>query len=124
LPHRARDRSQRARAGDLGTEIEVDESLQLDREHLAIPPGIESQLVVGQHIGSALGGIEVGQAHGRHVLPANKLGGLHPAVSGNDLIVIADQNRIGEAEPRDAVGDLADLLLGMSAGVFRIGPQL
>jgi hypothetical protein len=44
-------------------------------------------------------------------------------VPGDDLIVVADQHRIGEAEPLNAVGDLADLLPGVRAGVLRKRPQ-
>jgi len=33
---------------------------------------------------------------------------------GDDLVIIVDEDRIGEAEPGDAVGDLADLLFGMT----------
>jgi hypothetical protein len=40
-------------------------------------------------------------------------------VPGDDFIVVADQHRIGEAEPLNAVGDLADLLPGVRAGVLR-----
>jgi len=48
-------------------------------------------------------------------------GGLHPAVPGDDLVVIADQDRVGEAELLDTVRDLSDLLLGMAAGILAVG---
>jgi hypothetical protein len=41
-------------------------------------------------------------------------------VPGDDLVIIADQHRVGEAEPLDAVGDLLDLLLGMGAGIAAV----
>jgi hypothetical protein len=41
----------------------------------------------------------------------------------DDLAVIADQHRIGEAEPLDAVGDLPDLLFGVSPGIAGVRPQ-
>ena len=97
--------------------------LQLDRQHLLIPAGIERQLVVGQHIGPPLRRIEMGQAQRRHAVHAEQLGGLDPAMAGDDLAVVADQHRIGEAEPLDAVGDLPNLLLGMGAGIAGVGPQ-
>ena len=109
--------------GDLDIEFEIDERLQFDGENLAVPAGVEGQLVVGQHIGSALRRIEVGEAQRRNALNPKQLGGLHPAVPGDDLGVIADEDRIGEAEPLNAVGDLTDLLFGMNAGVLREGPQ-
>jgi hypothetical protein len=46
-----------------------------------------------------------------------------PPVSGDDLVFIADQDRVGEAEALDAPGDLRDLLLRVGAGVARIGAQ-
>jgi hypothetical protein len=110
-------------AGDLDVEFQIDQRLQLDCQHLAVPAGIEGQLVVGQHIGPALGRIEVGQAQRRNTLHAQQLCGFHPAVAGDDLVIIADQDRIGEAEALNAVGDLPDLILGMEAGVFRERPQ-
>ena len=50
-----------AEAGQLDIELEVDQRLQLDREDLLVPAGVERQLVVGEHIGAALGVGEVRQ---------------------------------------------------------------
>ncbi|WP_456780935.1 hypothetical protein [Bradyrhizobium sp. USDA 3315] len=36
----------------------------------------------------------------------------------DDAIVVIDQDRVGESEPLDRLGDLGDLLLGMGAGVI------
>jgi hypothetical protein len=44
-------------------------------------------------------------------------------MAGDDLVRIADQDRIGEAEPPDAVGDLSDLFLGMRSGVPAVRTQ-
>jgi hypothetical protein len=44
-------------------------------------------------------------------------------VPGDDLVLIADQHRVGEAELLDAGGDLPDLLLGMDTGILGEGPQ-
>ena len=44
-------------------------------------------------------------------------------MAGDDLVLVADQNRVGEAEASDAVGDLSDLLPGMGARVLRVGSQ-
>jgi hypothetical protein len=41
-------------------------------------------------------------------------------MAGNDPAVLSDQNRIGEAELPDAVGDLTDLLLRMGARIAGI----
>jgi len=42
-------------------------------------------------------------------------------VSGDDLVIIADQDWVGEAERLDAFGNLPDLLLRVSARVAHIG---
>jgi hypothetical protein len=110
-------------AGALDVEFHIDERLQFDREHLAVPPGIQCQLVVRQHVGPSLCGIEMGQAHRGDALESQELGCLHSSVPGDDPVLVADQHRVGEAEPSDALGDLPDLLLGMRAGVFAIRPQ-
>jgi hypothetical protein len=110
-------------AGDLHVEIEIDEGLQLNREYLAIPAGIQRKLVVGEDVSPALRRIQVGQANRRDGLQADELGCLHPAMSGDDLVIITDQDRIGEAELPDAVGDLPDLLLGMGTGIPGTGSQ-
>jgi len=46
-----------------------------------------------------------------------------PAVTGDDHLVIAHQDRVDEAELGDAPRDLADLLLRVGPRVFRIGSQ-
>jgi hypothetical protein len=44
-------------------------------------------------------------------------------MAGDDAIGIVDQDRVGEAEYPDAVGDLADLLIRMGPRIARIGFQ-
>jgi hypothetical protein len=44
-------------------------------------------------------------------------------MSGDDFVVIANEDRIGEAKLPDAVGDLPDLLLRMGSGICRIWPK-
>jgi hypothetical protein len=70
------------------------------------------QFVVGQNIGAALGLAQMGKPEHRDALDLEELGGLDPAVTGDDLAVVADQHRICEAKPFNAVGDLLDLLFG------------
>ena len=48
------------KAGDLDVKVDVDERLQLDREHLAVPAGVQRELVVGDNVGPALCRIEMG----------------------------------------------------------------
>ena len=97
--------------------------LQLDRQDLAVPAGVERELVVGQHIGASLLGAEMRQPQRRHGRNAEFLGCHHPAVAGDDLALVADQHRVGEAEALDAVGDLTDLLPRMAPRIARIGSQ-
>jgi len=52
-----------------------------------------------------------------HRVDAEEFGGFRPAMAGDDLLGIIDQDRIAEAEPRDAVRDLPNLLLRMRAGI-------
>jgi len=47
-------------AGNLDTEVEIDEGLEFNREHFAVPARIQSKLVIRDDIGPALGGIEMG----------------------------------------------------------------
>jgi hypothetical protein len=59
-----------------------------------------------------------------HRFDAQKLGGLHTAVSGDHLVVVVDQDGIAEAKLFDAFGDLPNLLLGMRPGIVGIGSQV
>jgi hypothetical protein len=45
-------------------------------------------------------------------------------VAGDDPVVGIYQHRIVEAEPRDAIGNLADLLARMGSGITLVGGQL
>src|SRR5882757_2503305 len=66
---------------------------------------------------------EVRQADSRHCLHIQQLCCLNAPMSGNDLVVVIDQNGVVKAEPLDAVRDLPDLLGRVSAGVTWIGTQ-
>jgi hypothetical protein len=55
---------------------------------------------------------------------SKKLGGFDTTVTSEDLVISIDQNRVGEAEALDAVGDLPDLFPGMSPGVSGIGAKV
>jgi hypothetical protein len=97
--------------GQLHLEIEVDQTLQFDRQQFSVPPRRLRELVVGKHVGPPLGRPEVRKPYGWHAEVSEKLCSLDPTVPGNDLIVVADQDWVGEAEPFDAAGDLPDLPL-------------
>ena len=72
-PRRARGRSRQAEAGELDVELEIDQTLQLDREDLPVPAGVERELVVGKHVGAALGGAQVRQAQRRDLFQPRSL---------------------------------------------------
>lgn len=63
------------------------------------------------------------QAHGRDFLQPEQLCGLDPAMAGNDLAVLSDENGVSEAELPDAIGDLSDLFLGVGSGIAEIRPK-
>jgi hypothetical protein len=63
-----------------------------------IPTGIEGELAVGEDVSPALRRIEVGEANRRDALQTDQPGCFDPAMSGDDLVIIADQHGIGEAE--------------------------
>jgi hypothetical protein len=50
--------------------------------------------------------------------------GLHSPLASEDHVLAVNQDRIGEAEDPDAVGDLPDLFARMSARVAPIGLQI
>jgi hypothetical protein len=48
---------------------------------------------------------------------------IDPAMTGNDIMIIVDQDRIGEAKASDAIGNLPDLLLAMRPWVVLVRLQ-
>jgi hypothetical protein len=107
----------RRESEDRNIKVERDQSLQLGREYLLVPAGVQGQLVVGQHICATLGWGEMGQAHNRHLVDAGQPCPLDPAMAGDDFVVVAYQYGIGEAEALDAVADLTNLRVGVRAGI-------
>lgn len=105
------------KAGQRYIETDVDERLQLDGKRLGVPPSVLGELVVGEHIGTPLVGTQVRQFQRRDFQKAQALGGQDTAVAGDDLAVVTDEDRIGETEPLDAVGDLLDLPPGVRSRV-------
>jgi hypothetical protein len=101
----------------------IRQKLQLDPQDLRVPARLLGELVVGQDVGPALGLSEMGQLDDRDRLQAKHFGSLEPAMPGNDGALAIHQDRVGEAELADAVGDLADLLRAVGARVARIGPE-
>src|SRR5262249_891993 len=113
-------------AGELNVEVEVTgrELFELEGQELIVPAGVECDLVVGKDIGSLLGCRHAVDAKAWDGLHPQKLGGFDTTVTSEDLVVSVDQNRVGEAEALDAVGDLPDLFPRMSPGVSGIGAKV
>src|SRR5436305_1327410 len=55
---------------------------------------------------------------------AEQLGGFDPPVTGDDLILVINKDRIAEAKSLDAIRDLTDLLFAVRPRIVRVGPQL
>ncbi len=61
--------------------------------------------------------------HHRHVRDAQQLGRQHPAMAGDDVALLVDQDRHRPAKFPDRRRDLGDLLVGMGPGVPRVWHQ-
>ena len=97
---------------------------QLLGQNLIVPAGIQSQLVVRNHIGALFRLGHVLDAQAGHLRHTKLLRRRHPAVAGKDRARLVDQHRIGEAESFYRRRDLADLLFGMGPGIASPGPEL
>jgi hypothetical protein len=108
----------------LHLEIQIDEGLQLGREEFLIPACVQGQLVVGEHVSLAIGGAQMRQPYRRNVGHADELCCRHPAMAGQDGIVVVNEDRVGEAEVLDALRQLSDLALGVGASIAAVGAEL
>jgi hypothetical protein len=115
----------RLEASDLNVELEVEarEMLELDRQDLAIPPGIEGELVVGDDIGPLLGIAEMLDPDGRHHLETQRACRLDAAMAGDDHVRLVDEDRIGKAELANRGRDLMDLFPRVNPRIARIRLQ-
>ena len=106
-------------AGDRQVELRRDfeQSFELDGEDFRVPAGLLCQPVVGNDVGPLLGLGHVRQADRRHVGQPKQLRRFDATVAGEDDEVFVDEDRIVEAERRDAVGDLPDLPARMRARI-------
>ena len=108
-------------AGQIEVILGLDQALQLDREQLLVPAGVQGKLVVGQDVGAFFGRGEVREAQAGHRRHADRSGGKHPAVAGDDAVAVIDQDRVGEPVPLDRFRDLLDLFFRVRPCVARIG---
>ena len=80
-----------------------------------------TQVGFSEHdVGALFDLVEVRQLHGWHVLDAEQLRRCYAAVTGDDLPLVVDEDRIAKAKSLDALGDLADLLLGVCSRIARV----
>ena len=97
----------------------ADKILEFQLEHLEVPAGIQRDAVVGEHQLAPLHLGEPAQRDDRHLRQAEQARRGQAAVTGDDVAVLADQDRIGESERADAAGDLGDLRVAVGARVAR-----
>src|SRR5260370_31009505 len=67
--------------GRVKVKVEVGQVLELQRQEIAIPAGIFSQPVIGDHIRALLRFSHMIQAYGLHLTDAEQLGGFNTAVT-------------------------------------------
>src|SRR5579885_828751 len=96
------------------------ESLELGRQHLFVPAGVQRDAVVGEPEGPRLRIRQMPEPNDRHFPQPEALGSYNAAVACDQHAAVVDQARHVEAELRDRAGNLGDLLVGMSSGVGRI----
>src|SRR5438552_8079789 len=94
-------------SGQLDLEIEVDEPLQLEAQELSIPARLLRQFVVGQDVRTHIGFAQMRETHSRYCIDANEFVSFDATVTGHDLFLVIDQDRIAEAELLYALGDLS-----------------
>ena len=110
-------------ADHVDREVELDELAELEGEELPVPLSLLGQLVVGEDVGAFLVLAHVVELDAGDFAQSKKRGGPDPAVPGQDRALAVDQHGVGKAERVDAVGDLADLLLGVRASIACPGSQ-
>ena len=111
------------KADHVQIEVFVAQCRQFRGQHGVVPPGVFRDPVVGKDQRPALGfGQMVEHDHG-HLVQAKGLRCHQPSVPGDDHIVLADQDRVGETKLGDRCRDLGDLIGGMGSGVADVGHQ-
>jgi hypothetical protein len=104
-------------------ETNVSQMLQFDREHLIVIAGLFSESIVRKDIGALIVITEMRQANGRDRLHIQQLRRLNAPMSGDNLVIVIDQNGIVKAETLDTPRDLLDLFGRVGTGIARIRPQ-
>jgi hypothetical protein len=105
-------------------ETEQREVAELRGQQPIVPDGDFAEPVVGDHEGAGLGRAQVIELDRRHLGPAKLAAGEQPAMTGDHLKLGIDQDRRVEAEGRDTLRDLPDLLPAVAPRVGRVRFQL
>ena len=106
-------------------ELLIDEKLgefrQFDGKAFPIPAGVIGDLVISQDQCALLSLAQPSEHDHRHLVEVEIDSSRKATVPQQDCVVFIDYDRDHEAEGENAVGDLADLLLGMGPCVTGIG---
>src|ERR1700732_2482209 len=71
------------KSGELDVKIEINKTLQLDCEYLAVPAGVLRQFVVGKNVGTPLGIAQMRQTQDGDALDLKKFSGFDAAVASD-----------------------------------------
>jgi len=82
--------------GQFDFDIEIDQTLQLDRQKLLVPAGLLGELVVGQDVGALIRLAQMREPAGRHRGDAEELGG----AMTEKLAELFDEHSPGEPRRR------------------------
>nr|WP_281719426.1 hypothetical protein [Nitrosomonas nitrosa] len=104
-------------------DVELGKIPKLNREKISIPTCGFGDPIVGESIGTSFSLAELIEPQDGHSAPAQLPSGSHSAVTGDDLAVDANQNRVCEAEPLYTGGDLINLFFAVSARISSSGFQ-
>ena len=96
------------------------QGLDFDFQHFLIPACVKRHTVVGKDVGFLLCLGKVVHKNTRHLIDAFFLGSHHTSVSGNDAIILINNDGIDKAELTERRTELHNLLRRMGAGIIYI----
>ena len=105
-------------------EVLVLQRRKFSAKQLVVPAGVQRELIVRDDVRALLRLGQVIQNDHRHFFELQLARGKKPPVPGDDAGLGVHQDRIVEAELRDARGDLRDLRVGVRSRISRVGNQL
>lgn len=96
---------------------------QPTRNLFIVPPGVQRQAVVGDHVGALLRRAQMAQLDHRHFAQFELARCRQATMACDDPVVAIDQDGLGSAELHDAGCDLGDLGWRMRTRITRVGQQ-